>query len=357
MNKIGISLSGGGFRASVFHLGVLKSLAEKNYLEKIHIISTVSGGSLAIALVFKLNNNQWPTSKEYLDNILPKIDNYFTILGLGGNSFEKMVFSPSHWRNLFSRANIIADSLKTHWKITDSLNNLPDYPIWEINATTNETGKNWRFSKEKMGDYQFGVIHKPFYNISNAVAASASFPGLIGRFSFNTVDFNGWEKFNWNTKEYKKKKEPQEFDLLHLSDGGLYNNLGEEALFEKFGEKLIDDIDFLIVSDATKSLAIEESKPTINILGRTLRLIDITMEQIKLLRIRAIHNFLNKNKNSGIFIQIGQYNKTLKNEFDLKEIKKIKTSIFTLSQNEYDTLLKYGSRVTDLSIERHFKTH
>ena len=44
--NIGLALSGGGFRASIFHMGVLKYLAEKNKLEEISYISSVSGGSL-----------------------------------------------------------------------------------------------------------------------------------------------------------------------------------------------------------------------------------------------------------------------------------------------------------------------
>ncbi len=42
--KIGLSLSGGGFRATVFHLGVLARLAEEGLMEEVTCVSTVSGG-------------------------------------------------------------------------------------------------------------------------------------------------------------------------------------------------------------------------------------------------------------------------------------------------------------------------
>jgi predicted acylesterase/phospholipase RssA len=42
----GVALSGGGFRATAFHLGVLKRLRELHLLEKINVLSTVSGGSI-----------------------------------------------------------------------------------------------------------------------------------------------------------------------------------------------------------------------------------------------------------------------------------------------------------------------
>ena len=56
--NIGLALSGGGFRASIFHMGVLKYLAEKNKLEEISYISSVSGGSLLIGLIYSLNHHK-----------------------------------------------------------------------------------------------------------------------------------------------------------------------------------------------------------------------------------------------------------------------------------------------------------
>jgi NTE family protein len=61
--KLGIALSGGGFRATVFHLGSLARLAESGQLEDVTFLSTVSGGSLCIALVYALNNYQWPDQR------------------------------------------------------------------------------------------------------------------------------------------------------------------------------------------------------------------------------------------------------------------------------------------------------
>lgn len=352
--KIGIALSGGGFRASVFHIGVFKALAENGYMNNIKYISSVSGGSFTIALIFKLNNNQWPTDQEYLQNILPKLKEYFTDIGLGKKAIFRLI-SPKHWKNIFSRANIIAYSLKKDWNITSCLSDLPVLPVWEINATTNETGKNWRFSQEKMGDWQFGYIMKPQFNIADAVAASAAFPGFIGRFSFETSAYTNWHDFDWKDKKFKNKTKDIQFQKLHLSDGGLYNNLGEEALVDKLGETLISNINFLLVSDATQTLKIEESKSVFNPLGRTLRLIDITMDQIKLLRVRTLHNFFDKSPNSGLYLKIGQYHKELKNKFNLKEIKKIKTSLFRLKDKEYQELVRYGSEITQVGISKWYK--
>ena len=64
--KIALALSGGGFRATVYHLGVMARLARENHLEEVGLISSVSGGSLCAGLVFTLNGVKWPGSQEYL---------------------------------------------------------------------------------------------------------------------------------------------------------------------------------------------------------------------------------------------------------------------------------------------------
>ena len=50
--KLGLALSGGGHRAAFFHIGVLARLAELGLLRPIQVISTVSGGSIVGALYY-----------------------------------------------------------------------------------------------------------------------------------------------------------------------------------------------------------------------------------------------------------------------------------------------------------------
>ena len=64
--NIALSLSGGGIRAAVFHAGVLRYLAEKEILDRVSFISTVSGASLLVGLIYSFSNNSFPSSKEYI---------------------------------------------------------------------------------------------------------------------------------------------------------------------------------------------------------------------------------------------------------------------------------------------------
>src|SRR5437879_1076210 len=47
--RIDLALSGGGFRASIFHLGVIRRLEELGIMKDVDVISAVSGGSIVAA--------------------------------------------------------------------------------------------------------------------------------------------------------------------------------------------------------------------------------------------------------------------------------------------------------------------
>src|SRR5579859_1030130 len=69
--NIALALSGGGVRAAVFHLGVMARLASEKMLEHVTFISTVSGGSMVVGLVYALSDNRWPSSRTFLEDGLP----------------------------------------------------------------------------------------------------------------------------------------------------------------------------------------------------------------------------------------------------------------------------------------------
>lgn len=46
IKRIGLALSGGGFRAAAFHLGVMRKLSAMNLLDRVDVFFCVSGGSI-----------------------------------------------------------------------------------------------------------------------------------------------------------------------------------------------------------------------------------------------------------------------------------------------------------------------
>ena len=68
MNKIGLALSGGGFRASLYHLGLIRFLRDADILSQVTHITSVSGGSI-IAAHLALNWDRYNGSPEEFDAV------------------------------------------------------------------------------------------------------------------------------------------------------------------------------------------------------------------------------------------------------------------------------------------------
>lgn len=80
--KIGLALSGGGVRAAAFHAGVLRRLADENLFDAVSGLSTVSGGSLAAALIVSKAGLRWPDSIAYREKVYPAIRTLLTTTDL-----------------------------------------------------------------------------------------------------------------------------------------------------------------------------------------------------------------------------------------------------------------------------------
>jgi NTE family protein len=133
-------------------------------------------------------------------------------------------------RLLRERAVVLSELLESRWGVTGRVGDLPDAPIWVINATCIETGKNWRFRKREMGDWSFGKHYSPDVPLSVAVAASAAVPYAIGAMPLK-LPAEGWWRTDPATNKAVDKKQPL-WRTVHLWDGGAYENLGLESLYK-----------------------------------------------------------------------------------------------------------------------------
>ena len=295
LRNIGIALSGGGIRATIFHLGLFKWLAENNLMETVKCISSVSGASLCVGLIYSYNFLKWPTSKEFRTTVLPSIEKTLLSKDLQFSALSRLIISPAYWNK---KVNIVAKSLESRWGIHGNLSDLTGNVKWYINCTTYETGKRFYFCKEKMGDYKIGYVEKPDIPLSDVMAASAGFPVLIGPYSLQTGNYH------WNPGEYSKPEWKPPHGILHLWDGGVYDNLGLESIY-KFdnGGTLTDGLQFMIVSNASASISFHHRQ--FNRADQHLkRILDISMDQVTSLRTRTVMDFI-KRTNQGLYIKIG----------------------------------------------------
>ena len=295
--RIGISLSGGGMRAAVFHLGVLERLARGGQLRDLSVISTVSGGSLLTALWWSHLRGRWTDEDAFLSDFLPFARQTFTTRGLQWG----------YARNLYRLKTlltlrgpgVLAEVMRRRWGVAGTLGDLPETPRWRINCTCYETGRNFRFERKRCGDYRFGYTVMPDFPIALAAAASAGFPGPIGPLRLST---SGLDWFEWGGDGEVTTPTVPRFGTLHLWDGGVYENLGLEAIF-KPGEPH-RDTDFLLVSDASALLA-ESRRRFGGLPWVAKRLLYIPMDQVRALRLRMFYDHLRSRPGTGAVVPIG----------------------------------------------------
>lgn len=328
--KIGLSLSGGGYRAAAFHLGVLSYLAENKLLENVTHISTVSGGSLVTGLIYKLNDYKWPSSEQYLSNVL---DNAIHILQTTDLLEEQgLLAGIISWltNGKYASHEVVVQKLKNLWEIDINLQGIADSPIWTINTTTGETGKSCRFQKTEMQDYKLGKIKNPSFDLAEILAASAGFPGIIGPLVVDLTqhDFIPNQGIQ-NTK-------------ISLYDGGLYDNLGTEVFFNGNFSKLPSHIDFLVVSDASMPFEMKKDMYLFGRKSKAKQILDISTEQIRSLRSRMFHRLVYRENEPdiGTYIRLGTTTLGLVEE--AKSAKSVATGLKALSTHDMQCLIANG---------------
>lgn len=357
--RVGLALSGGGVRAAVFHLGVMKYLAEFNLLEQISQISTVSGGSLIAGAVFSEAAGQWPSSTQYLTTIYPVLRTRlvsgdlfsFRALGFWGVFTENI-------RILSARAQILSRLLQQRWNIRMLLSDLPVAPIWHINTTCFETGKNWRFTRDSMGDWQFGTHYSPLVQLSDAIAASAAVPYVIGALKL-PLPAHGWWQTDPATKRPIRKIEPNS-PTVRLWDGGAYENMALEPLFKPMGG--LKGCDLLICSDASGPLGRPTGLVRSLAAGRLAspRLFDIASDQIWALRSRMLVNAIRRDEIKGFLFRMGTTARQLGlsaeavrgylSDEDCLSCLNYPTNLTRVTEANFDRIARHGAEVAQLTM-------
>ena len=265
---IGLCLSGGGYRAMLFHVGSLWRLHEAGLLGQVARISSVSGGSItSAALAVAWTDLQADKSRETF--VMRFVDRVRALAGhtvdvgavLGG------VLLPG------SVADRVARAYRSYICGHATLQDLPDRPRFIFNATSVQTGALWRFSKPYMGDYRVGRIMAPTLDLATAIAASSAFPPVL---SPVTIDFAADQK--WDTAG-TDVTEPEFRAQAVLADGGVYDNVGLETVWKRYRT--------VLVSDAGAKIAPNAHPHDDWALG-SMRIFDLVDNQVRSLRKRQL---------------------------------------------------------------------
>lgn len=345
--SIALALSGGGIRAMVFHIGVMKHLAERGLLEDVAKVSTVSGGSLLVGLLLQQNQMRWPTSEQFLARSLPALRASLCTRSLQWGAARQLL-NPMNWRFLLSRANLLARALQREWQVQEALADLPQAPEWSINGTTAENGKRFRFKRHNIGDYTLGYASAERFPLASALAVSAAFPGGFGPLTLDARQFE-WRRRSWNDPPDAAKSVEAAFLRLHLYDGGVYDNIGLEPFFDAGRQRPKHDGVFIICSDAGAPLASGFSQGPLNVF-RLKRVADIMSDQSRSLRVRSFSNYLQQTPFSGAYLYINTPISAPEKCPSAQFAASFPTTLRRLHFDEFDRIAAHGQAVAERAL-------
>ncbi len=412
--KIGLALSGGGFRASMFHIGVLAQLAEKGILHKVETISCVSGGSIIGAMYYlklkKLLENKIDISQEDYIHLIVELEKEFTTAVRKNirlqilSNFQKNLEMASSKE--FNRTSYIAELYDEHFyndilekKSYIKMQDLKIHPIYEedgnssknndfnpktdnwkrkykvptlvINATTLNTGHCWQFTATWMGESPSYInsefdalptLRRMYYDeageyenirLSTAVAASAGVPGIFAPVELNNLY--------------------EDHEKVLLVDGGVHDNQGLTALYE-------EECNVLIISDASGQMPEEDTPSRIfyNVLSRSNSILQNRVRDVQFKDLQSrkrsgiirdyllIHftkdlygNIINWKECNNRLIQPKVHGQTSTKKNDIDQIKediqyalaKIRTDLDSFHDSETYGLMYRGYKITEKEVE------
>lgn len=334
--KIGLALSGGGWRAVAFHLGCLRALHQLGILDRLEVISTVSGGSV-IGAYFHAHKGDFSSFENKIREILGeglagpmrrkvfsalgfKILATFVLVGISAASVGvvRLLFSGlrllpprwfgTHWtseirspfRRLASRTTLLEAVLDERLFKGLRLDDLSTHPHLVVNATELRTGSAFRFGTLESGSWRWGKLVSNAIPLAHAVAASAAYPLLLPAFD-ETLAFD--------------KNGQRQTERILLTDGGIYDNLGLGCLWPSRAEGLslnVIPVDTIICCSAGYGL--RQEPPSQFLFGRMLSVFNAVFDRAQNAAVHRLHETKRSGQIKGfIFPYLGQLDQELPN--------------------------------------------
>jgi NTE family protein len=233
---IGLCLSGGGYRAALFHLGAVRRLNELGILSKVTTVSAVSGGSILAAHLAEVLR-PWPEAGEVtdFDERVARPFRAFTSRNIRTAPFLGRLL-PWNWGAKRSAVDLLAAAYERHLTRL-RLPELPARPEFVFCSTDMSYGVNWVFSKRQIGDWQAGYQRPaPDWPLARAVAASSCFPPVFAplRLGLDPRALVGGKARSGPARD-------RAVASIGLTDGGVYDNMGLEPVWRSHRTLLVSN--------------------------------------------------------------------------------------------------------------------
>jgi len=233
---IGLCLSGGGYRAALFHAGALRRLDELGLFHQLRTVASVSGGSLLAGLLAE--QIPWPLAAPLGDDWTRRVTAPLAALTRRNVRTPALLCRLLPWNWARPSAGVEALAAAYGRVMSRRLRDLPERPAFVLCATDMAFGDNWICERGRIGAYQPGYVSPPpdHWTIARAAAASSCFPPL-----FNPLPVRLPAAAYRRGRAKPGPERDRAVAGLHLTDGGIYDNLAIEPVWK--------DHQFVLVSD------------------------------------------------------------------------------------------------------------
>jgi len=246
----------------------------------------------------------------------------------------------------FTRSSeLLEREYRRHLLGTATLQDLPGRPRFVINATNLATGVSFRFSKPYAGDYRIGLLRDPAFPLALAVTASSAFPPFLSPvvIKADPATFQRVEGADLYDEEAYRRR-------LLLTDGGAYDNLGLETVWNRYDTVLASD------AGAPFSLDVDPESAWHN---QVLRALDVATNQSRGLRKRALvadyRAGARKGAYWGIATDIREYGVADTLTVlppHIAALAAVRTRLNAFSDQEQGQLINWGYAVSDAALRR-----
>ena len=340
---VALCLSGGGYRAMLFHTGALIRLNELGWLPRLDRVSSVSGGSIVAGMLAQA----WGRLDFDADDVAGNFDELVVdpVRRLAGKTIDR----PAIVLGLFgpgSAADRLAAAYRRHLFGDTTLQSLSDDgPFFVFNSTCLQSGVLRRFSKAYAWDWRVGKIDHPTIGLAVAVAASSAYPPYLSPL---VLDFPPEAHVPGTGSDLEF---PPYTTRLVLTDGGVYDNLGLETAWHRHRT--------VLVSDGGGHMS-PTPRPRAFWPSQVVQVLTVTDNQVRDLRKRqAIQAFIGGARDGtywGIRTDIGDYRlpTALPAPHDQTlQLAAIATRLGRLPDVEQERLINWGYAVCDAAMRRH----
>jgi NTE family protein len=342
-----LCLSGGGYRAMMFHVGSLWRLNEAGLLPTLKCVSSVSGGSITAGVL----GSNWG-ALDFNAGVARAFDGALVapIRTLARHTIDTNSVLGGLLNPFGSIHENIAAAYRKYLYGHKTLQHLPDPPgpVFVLNATNVQTAALWRFTKAFMGDYRTGLVTKPNLELAVAVGASSAFPPFL---SPVPVDLGGQE---FQKDPIADLQMPPFTTKVVLSDGGVYDNLGLEPVFKHY--------DTVLVSDGGQKIA-PEGEPAADWARHSYRVLDLVDNQVRSLRKRLLIAAYQDNSRKGAYwgirtdIESYELPDAMRKECPhdrTLELAAVPTRLQAMPEETQERLINWGYAVCDAALRKHY---